>query len=337
VRSAFRRLQRDDDGQVFVLFALLLGTFMLVFALVVNIGLWFATDAGLQKAADAAALAAEEYQGLSASNQAPQSIIAACNTAATADDCAYAIASANGVAHADTHPRSTTWNSLPAYQVTVDDHNTSYFMAGFLGFGDTVRHAAATAVVAPLSGAAGALPMVVTSRDAAGFSSGQQVTLGFGTSPSPGSFGLLHLCSGNGTSAEAACISCAQTYSWPGLQAQPLPSGCSAVPQTCATATYPAETGSSFNSQQIGSAFNSLSGKVVLVPVFVYPSGESGTGNNATYTITGYVALLVGSFSKSTNQLTGTFEGFVDPSSGAHGGCTGIGGFFGAGEVKLVA
>ena len=55
------RRAQDESGQVVVIVALMMTLFLLSVAVVVNVGSWYDTDSGLQKAADLSALAGAQY------------------------------------------------------------------------------------------------------------------------------------------------------------------------------------------------------------------------------------------------------------------------------------
>ena len=328
--SAQERGHGDERGQVLIIVGLALTGLLVVAALVLNFGSWYGTDANLQKAADLSALAGAQYiatsGGITADSGDP------CSSAKDASSCAIAVATTDGV--------TAGVNNVTSVTATVGSGNSSVTVTAKETdpglFTSSTRTESATATVGPLNGATGYFPATFTcpppvslnTCTAANFPTPPATyTFTFSNSPSPGNFDLLASCGGGSDKEIAQCITCAQTYSWPGLTPQPLPNGCTTSAALCVGATANGAPGEKYNSKNIEDAFQSLYGEVVLVPIYTSTNGQGGA--NATYNVAGFAAFLITKWDKSTSGLTGTFEGY-ESSATVEGDCTGAGGSFGA-------
>jgi hypothetical protein len=310
--------------------------FLMFLALAVNIGMWYGTDAGLQKAADLSALAGAQYiengSALASNPSYP------CVSAAGVSDpigCATLVAGLNGIAAPET-ANAQLVDGNQGVEVTTQHTNESGL------FFSSTRTESATAIVGGISGASNTFPATFPSGS---WESGQHISWPFGSAPQPGAFNMLQACQASGTSSLETCFQCAQTYSYDAATQTltPIPNSdpsCPSVPPYCAASNQlGSDPGNTISNPNVVSAINSLSGKIVLVPVY---TGTQGTGRNATYTLGGFAAILLdnpaavptGSGTNKTVDLNGTFLTAVGPTGA--GTCGGAAGNFGVTSVYLV-
>ena len=320
-----------------LMFVLVLPVLAGVLAIVASLGGWFSSDAGVQKAADFGALAGAQYLAAQATNS--PGTPAPCSSSAGFAACAKTVASASfegeGLTFCDPQNGGTKDPWQPAAnEVEVGVCHNGY--AAIFGTANIRRYAIAK--YGGINGGIGALPVTFQAQTpwpAPG------TTLSFvfdNNNPISGGFNLVDLggsypCNGNGASALATCIKCAQTYSLPNFTPNPPASGCSTNSnQSCSGQSFGNNPGFSVNSNPIGNALKSLFGQVVLVPIYD-PTQSSGNGRNGTYYITGFAAFQVTNWDKKSATLTGTFWGFLLPNQTS---CTSTGGNFGVYGVSLV-
>jgi hypothetical protein len=336
-RRVARETVRDERGQVLPLLAGGMAVFMLFVALAVNIGMWYASDSGLQRAADLSALAGAQYLATNGSLDAAGYPCATATGASLTDkamSCASIVAGLNGIAGAKTAtPSIVSVNGNQAVKV-VAAH------ADFSGvFFTSTRRESATAVVAGIAGAENSFPATFAQQS---WTPGQHVNFVFGTAQLPGAFNLVQSCGTNGGGGSPSeqqlitCFECTQTYTVQDNSLVPdqLPSGCANVLPLCVDGNVVgSDPGNNLN-KSVVDAINTLSGKVVLIPAY---SGYQGSGNNATYTIAGFAEMLlddpaaktVGTGSNKSIEISGMFVQELAPSD-VQGSCTGTGGNFGA-------
>ena len=335
-----RRVRREDDGQIIVIVAVSMFAFLMFLALALNIGMWYDTDAGLQKAADLSALAGAQYiengSTLASSNPSYP-----CRPAAGVTDavgCANLIAGLNGIASPETaNAQLVNQNGVQGIKVTTRHPNESGL------FFKSTRTESATAIVGGIAGAPNTFPATFPSGS---WVPGQHITWPFGSAPQPGAFNMLQTCLQRGTSSLETCFKCAQTYSYDATTGTltPLPitdhkcaglqtSYCSGDNQLASS------PGNPISDPNVVAAINTLSGKIVLVPVY---TATQGTGRGATYTLGGFAAIrldnpaavTVGSGNNKTVDLSGTFITTVGPTGA--GTCGGGAGDFGVTSVYLI-
>ena len=136
-RSGKRRRGRGDDGFILVTFGLFLTAFMIVAALAVDVGGWYARGAQLQRAADAAALAGVVWMP---------------NFPSTAQSVALTTAAKNGFT--DGNSISVTAAVVPGnahrLQVTITDGNAARYFSQFVIANETITKQAVAEYVMPL-------------------------------------------------------------------------------------------------------------------------------------------------------------------------------------------
>ena len=302
---------RDESGQAIVLVAVTV-TFMLVmFAFVVNVGSWFATDRNLQNVADQAALAGATYA-------ADGGAVVDCSSS-DPGTCAATYVANNHVT-LDNAPVVAGSGANISVTVNVKDANPPQFLRDLLGINST-RRATATAATGIVGSASNIVPITIASVEAATFGNGTQVTMTTDKN-AQGTFGIIGICSGGSTPDVAACVS----------------DGCSCTVNV--GETYPGITGAKFNSNPVTTAFEALCGTTVLVPVYdSNPDGSSTQGSN--YKVIGFAELQLAApppanscfkTPGNTAQLIGTFVKMISTSQGAAGGGTNN---FGAAVVAL--
>jgi hypothetical protein len=327
-------LHREDDGQVVVVVALFMVGLLFLLALVLDLGVFYDTDSGLQKAADLSAVAGAQYLATNGSLTGTTGY--PCAGSLTATSCALTVAGLNGITSPETvSATQITYEGNPAIQVIAQHPNASGMLI------DSTRTASATAVVGGLSGATNYFPATFTCPPpvlagqctATNFPTPPATyTFTFSDTPAPGNFDLLASCAGGSDAAIAQCINCAQTYQWPSMTPNPYPSGCSSS-ILCTGASAAGAPGQKYHGDKIDQALIGLEGEVVLVPIW---TSVDQSGANAVYTIGGFAALLITNWDKKNAQLTGTFEGFLAPGS-VEGSCTGSGSGFGTQTYYLAA
>jgi Flp pilus assembly protein TadG len=279
---------RRENGQAMVLTVIFMAAMLGMAVLVLDVGSWFRDKRDLQATADAAALAGA--QALPGSPATAQSL--ALN---------YADKNGGGV----TSGGITISSGLSADDtITVDARNDAPgFFSKLLGINFVHVSASAAARVGNPVQAQYVAPMVVNNLHP--FLHGtsgcpcydQETSLPFDPTGAPGAFGMLNLDGESGTigtSTESAWI--LEGYD------KYLPLG-----------TYLSDPGAKFSSLNIQAALDARIGTVLLFPVF---STLTGGGQNAEYTIIGWVGFHLDSYVVHGNSatLTGYFTGFI-----AHG------------------
>jgi hypothetical protein len=276
---------RDDNGQTIVFTVLALVGVLGMTALVLDVGSWFRAQRDAQATADASALAGAQFLP---------------NGNAVGGALTQAGKNGGGVLGADITISST---SSPSDTITVRaSRPATTFFAKVFSFANFTVHANAKATAELPAQAQFVAPMVV-SKDhplLAGQGCpcfGQDTSLDFGAMGAPGAFGMLNLDGGNGTvgtSSEADWIQFGNN--------KMLPLG-----------DYNSDPGAKFSSSQIKGALDNRIGTVLLFPVF---SKLSGSGQNAKYTIIGWVGFYLTGYDIHGNNATlyGHFTSYI-----AHG------------------
>jgi hypothetical protein len=277
---------RDENGQTIVFTMLALIGVLGATALVLDVGSWFRAQRDAQATADAAALAGAQFlpDGPSAANGAVT----------------QAGKNGGGVAGANI---TITSNLSPADTIAVKaSRPATAFFAKILGVGDFTVHADAKASAELPAKAQYVAPMVVSKDHPLLAGSGcpcfgQDTDLDYQAMGAPGAFGMLNLDGGNGTvgtSDEADWILKGHN--------KMLPLG-----------NYDSDPGAKFSSSQIEGALDDRIGTVLLFPVF---STLSGSGQNAVYTIIGWVGFYLTGYDIHGNNATlhGHFTHYI-----AHG------------------
>jgi hypothetical protein len=333
-----RRVRHEDDGQIIVLVAVSMFAFLMFLALALNIGMWYDSDAGLQKAADLSALAGAQYIE-NGSTLASSNASYPCGPAAGVTDaigCATLVAGLNGIVSPETaNAQLVNQNGVQGIKVTTRHPNESGL------FFKSTRTESATAIVGGIAGAPNTFPATFPSGS---WVAGQHIRWPFGSAPQPGAFNMLATCIQPGTSSLENCFRCAQTYSYDAATGTltPIPNtdpNCTGVTYCSGSNQLPSSPGNTISNPNVVAAINTLSGKIVLVPVY---TGTQGTGSNATYTLGGFAAILldnpaavtVGTGVNKTVQLSGTFEKAVGPTGA--GTCGGGSGNYGVTSVYLI-
>jgi Flp pilus assembly protein TadG len=277
---------RDDNGQTIVFTTLALIGVLGMTALVLDVGSWFRAQRDAQATADAAALAGAQFL--------PDGPSAASGALVQAGKNGGGVAGANITI-------TSTYSPSDTISVQASRPATSFF-AKVLAVADFTVHANAKASAELPAQAQYVAPMVV-SKDhplLAGQGCpcfGQDTDLDFGAMGAPGAFGMLNLDGGNGTvgtSTEADWILRGND--------KMLPLG-----------DYRSDPGAKFSSSQIKGALDDRIGTVLLFPVF---SKLSGSGQNAEYTIIGWVGFYLTGYDIHGNSATlhGHFTSYI-----AHG------------------
>jgi hypothetical protein len=277
---------RDDNGQTIVFTTVALVAVLGMTALVLDVGSWYRAQRAAQSAADAAALAGAQFLP-DGSN-------------AVGGALAQAGKNGGGVLGADITITSTS-SPTDTIAVTASRPATAFF-AKVLSFADFTVHAHATATAELPAEAQYVAPMVVSKdHPLLGGSGcpcfGQDTTLDFNDMGAPGAFGMLNLDGGSGTvgtSDEADWILRGHS--------KMLPLG-----------DYNSDPGAKFSSSQVEGALDDRIGTVLLFPVF---SKLAGSGQNAKYTIIGWVGFYLTGYDVHGNSATlhGHFTSYI-----AHG------------------
>jgi hypothetical protein len=322
-----------------VMFAILVPVLALVIALVVNLGGWFSSDAGVQKAADFGALAGAQYLAAVATNNTA-AIPAPCSGSPDYSSCAKTVAQQSFEGESLTFCDDQTGATKDPWQPAANQVKVGVCHNGFGGiFASANIRRSAIAKYGGINGGIGAIPVTFQPPPGPWPAPGTAMSFVFdNNNPISGGFNLVDLggsypCNGNGASALATCIECAQTYSLPNFTPNPPAAGCSTNSnQTCSGQSFANNPGFDVNSNPIGNALQSLYGRVVLIPIYD-PTKSSGNGRNGTYYIMGFAAFEITNWDKKTSTLTGTFWGFLLPNQTS---CTSTGGNFGVYSVNLV-
>jgi putative Flp pilus-assembly TadE/G-like protein len=342
-RRAIREAMRGQSGQALPLVAGLAVVLVLFAALAINIGEWYDTDSGLQKAVDLSAIAGAQYL---ATNGSLTTAGYPCTVAAgvtTAVGCAQVVAGLNGMSGAESATASQiTVNGNQAIKVVTTHPNESGI------FFNSTRQESATAIVGGLAGAGNPFPATFQQQL---WVPGTQVNFVFGTAQVPGAFNLVQACGSNGGGGSPSeqqlitCFKCTQTYTIDqtsnSLVPNPLPNSCGTVSPLCTGNTVASDPGNNLNNNVINAINGTLSGQVVLIPAY---DTTQGSGNNATFHVVGFAemhlanpaAQQVGSGNNKSVEITGTFIQELAPSD-VQGPCTGTGENFGALTYFLVS
>jgi len=275
---------RREAGQALLLSVLFLAGIMGMAALVLDVGSWFREKRQLQATADAAALAGAQALPTSPS-------------AATTLALRYAGANGGGVASANI----VITSGLGANDtIKIDAQaNAPGFFSKVFGV-DLVNVGASAAARAALPVAAQYVaPMVVSDKHPLLAGPGcpcfrRQTTLGYDPMGAPGAFGMLNLFGDSGTPGSSD-----EAY-WilHGFDKY-LPLG-----------DYRSDPGAKFSSSNVQGALDGRVGTVLLFPVFHVLGGG---GQNAVYTIVGWVGFHLDSYTVNGNNatLTGYFTQFI--------------------------
>jgi Flp pilus assembly protein TadG len=325
-----RRLLRREEGQVAIIFAILLPVMLLLAALAIDLGGWYDTDSGLQKAADLSAVAGAQYLATNGSLAGTPGY--PCTSAVSATDCATLVAGLNGISSPETATAvQTTLNGNQAITVTARHPNQNLLLFS------RSRSEAATAVWGGIAGATNDLPAIFEVPPS-GLQFGQDLSFTFGTAPSPGAFNLTQTCAGGSPSENTLkqCFMCTQTYTIgsTGLQPNALPGGCT-TDENCAGTTVDSAPGNKLNNNVVATINSFLSGYVVLIPMYDASPGPVGNGSGTTYTISGFAELLMdtpaatGGNGSNPVVLHGVFQKVLAPSD-VQGSCSGSGENLGA-------
>lgn len=335
-----------ESGQILPLFALLAVVLVGMAALVIDVGGWYRAQRQLQTVADAAALAGARdlamgdavatansyvHQNLSVNRSAEFADPTPC--AGLVEATASCAIETDAASFEPSSPCSDADGTC--IRVEVRQRPAGFFVPALSKVIGTVTvTASAIAGLTAVGGAVGGLPATFASSS---WEPGESISWPFGSSPAPGSFNLV-VWPGYGGSVPdlITAFSCTRTYSWPGLVPGPLPAGCDQTAACANTHLADSNTGNSIQNKNVRSALDSLSGKLVLVPVY---SSASGTGRNAQYAVAGFAAILlddpdVVEVGKAYN-LVGTFEKFVAPG-GFAGACSSSGSNYGVTTVSLL-
>jgi hypothetical protein len=304
---------RNERGQVFVFTALAMVCLVGMTALVLDVGAWFRTKRQLQATADAAALAGAQAL--------PDNPGTAQNYALT-----YAGKNGGGVAAADISITSTNGSNDTIF-VQAKKSEPGIF-GRVLGVDVVNIGAKAKAIVGNPTKVLNVAPMVVycdhpyikncKTKSPPKLPS-PSTTLQYNPLGAPGAFGMLNLDGGigtPGTSVEAAWITRGfNKWFQPG--------------------DYRSDPGAKFSSSDIQSALSQhvYPGTPLLFPVY---SKLTGTGQNAVYTIIGWIGFQLTSFKVNGNNasLTGYFVSYIAQgflSSSGSGGPN-----FGVKSIQLI-
>ena len=275
---------RREDGQSFVLTILFLAAILGASALVLDVGSWFREKRQLQATADAAALAGA--QALPADTSTAFSLALQ-----------YGNSNGGGVSAQDV----TISSALAANDtITVDAHASAPgFFSKLFGISSVGVGATAAARSDIPTQALHVAPMVVSKdHPLLGGSGcpcfGQETSLDYGAMGAPGAFGMLNLDGGSGT------VGASSEGQWilTGFDKY-LPLG-----------DYRSDPGAKFSSANVRGALDARIGSVLLFPVF---STLAGTGQNAVYTIVGWVGFHLDSYSVhgNTATLNGYFTRYI--------------------------
>jgi hypothetical protein len=277
---------RDDNGQTIVFTVIALVSVLGLTALVLDVGSWFRAQRAAQATADASALAGAQFLPDGA--------------AATDGAMTWAGKNGGGVAGANI---TITSNMSPQDTIAVDaTRPATSFFAKVLSVADfTVRAHAKASSELPAE-AQYVAPMVVSKDHPLLAGSGcpcfgSDTTLDFQAMGAPGAFGMLNLDGGNGT------VGTSEEADWIlNGHSKMLPLG-----------DYRSDPGAKFSSSLIKGALDDRIGTVLLFPVF---SKLSGSGQNAKYTIIGWVGFYLTGYSIQGNsaKLYGHFTKYI-----AHG------------------
>jgi hypothetical protein len=285
-----------ENGQAMVLTVLFLAVLLGMAALVLDVGSWFREQRQLQLTADAAALA-----GAQALPGSPSS--------ATSLALRYAQSNDRPIAMNDVAITSDiSSNDSIAVQARSDAPG---FFSKLFGI-DSVRvGASATARAALPAQALYVAPMVVSKKHPLLAGAGcpcftQETTLDYEPLGAPGAFGMLNLKGGNGTPGAS------DEANWilHGFDKY-LPLG-----------EYQSDPGAKFSSSgTIQDALASRMGTVLLFPVF---DTLGGNGQNAIYTIIGWVGFHLDGYDVHGNNatLTGYFTQYIAKGVQASSGTT---------------
>jgi hypothetical protein len=308
-------------------------------ALAINIGEWYDTDSGLQRAADLSAIAGAQYLATGGSLTTAGYPCTVGAGVTNALQCADRVAKLNGMTGAETDSPSFVNGNQGIKVVTSHPNEGGIFF-------NSSRQESATAIVGGIAGASNSFPATFQQQS---WVPGTQVNFVFGTAQVPGAFNLIQACGSNGGSGSPSeqqlitCFKCAQTYtiaSDNSLVPRPLPNGCGNVTPLCTGDTIGSDPGNNLNNNVIN-AINTLSTFVVLIPAY---DTASGSGNNATYHVVGFAemqlanpaAQQVGSGNNKSIQITGTFVQELAPSD-VQGTCSGTGQNLGSLTYYLVS
>lgn len=277
-------ITKRESGQAMVLTVMFLAGLLGMAALVLDVGSWFREKRQLQLTADSAALAgAQSLPG----------------SPANATSVALQFATTNGRPLAANDVAITSDFSAND-TITVQAHsNAPGFFSKLFGINTVKVGASAAARAALPAQAMYVAPMVVNKLHPLLAGSGcpcfhQETTLGYDPMGAPGAFGMLNLDGGNGTpgsSEEGQWID--QGFN------KYLPLG-----------QYRSDPGAKFSSQNVQGALSDRIGTVLLFPVF---STLTGNGQNAQYTIIGWVGFHLDGYVVHGNNatLTGYFTQYI--------------------------
>ncbi len=301
--AVFRRLRRNQQGQVLALTAISMIGLCGVAGFAVDVGVWYQAHRKQQAIADAAALAA--------AGDLPANTVQA-----TTDAQAYA--AKNGGAAATI---SFSSQYLPNDTITVQAARTvpSYFLKA-LGINSADVKATSVARAENLGSAWGAAPfgIINTQPEIAGPNCpcfGVATTLDL-DKIGPGGFGIINIDGSHGGSG-------------PGTLADWIVNGCD-----CSTATpvsLYSDPGAKFNSSQVKNAMDAMIGKNLLFPVY---DTISGNGANLQYHVIGFAGFnLAGyEFKGNSGSIDGSFVKVDWQGSGTSDTST----YFGATTTQLV-
>jgi hypothetical protein len=275
---------RNQCGQAVVIVVVALVSLLGMGALVVDVGSWFHTYRALQATADAAVLAGAQ--------ELPGDPSGAASLAVSYADLNGGGVDAGGISLSSTFMADDT--------ISVHARKpASGFLATIFGIDSIDINARAKARAQIPNEVKYVAPMVVSDQHpllAGGGCPcfGEGTSLDYGAMGAPGAFGMLNLSGGSGTvgtPVEAGWIE--HGYD------QYLPLG-----------SYRSDPGAKFSSSLIRNALQARIGTVLLFPVF---HSLTGSGQNASYLIVGWVGFRLASFAVHGNEATlnGEFTEYI--------------------------
>lgn len=303
VPAIYRRLRRDEAGQVFVLAAVGMVGICAMAGFAIDVGSWYQAHRKQQAIADASALAAaSDLPG---------------NTALASSD-ARTYATKNG-GSTSSITFTSTYMTNDTVRVEATKTVPSFFLK-VLGINQATVKASATVRAENLQAAWGAAPFAVinTQPQLAGpgcpcYSVPTTLTL---NKVGPGGFQILNVDGSKGGSGQS-------------ILADWILDGCNC--QTSAPVWLYSDTGAKFNGQEVKSAMDDRIGDTLLFPV--YDTTQS-SGSNLKYHIIGFAAFNVTGYQFKGNA--GTIDGSFVHVDWQGSGTSNTSTYFGASTSHLI-
>jgi Flp pilus assembly protein TadG len=315
--------RRGDDGAIAVLVALFSVVLMVVGAFTVDLGFSYSQRLALQTGADSAATAivrAEQLKVL----QAPTTTCAqlAANDSASASAIALNQITSNGI-YGDTPTSAQVTAALSCVGANAGILQASVSVAypvksilgGFAGFSSYTLNRQATAVLGAVNGVTGFLPVALCTNQA-------QSVVADATADVPARGTTYRHELVNLTKVWPTGTPCASggsgNWGWLDCQGNSAPSVAYGIQHGCPdtitlnTATSPPSfiasgtPGDKFNAGPVDTAMGSVMDQVRVVPVY---SSVTASGNNASYTIIGFLSVRI--CGSKSNSKTNTGDCYV--------------------------